>query len=200
MRLAGLLLAAGAGRRMGRPKALLRDAHGVWFLDRAVAVLREGGCDRVTVVLGASADDARPLLEAAGRAVDVVDAVVAEDWDEGMGASLRAGLEALAAGDAEAALVTLVDLPDVDGRVLRRVVEAGLSAGPRALVRTTYDGRPGHPVLLGREHWAGVAASATGDEGARRYLAAHEVTEVDCTGLADPTDLDVPPGGVPSAP
>ena len=56
----------------------------------------------------------------------------------------------------------------------------------------TYDGVRGHPVLLGREHWAGVAATATGDEGARRYLAAHEVTEVDCTGLADPTDLDVP--------
>jgi CTP:molybdopterin cytidylyltransferase MocA len=58
----------------------------------------------------------------------------------------------------------------------------------------TYDGVRGHPVLLGREHWAGVAESATGDEGARRYLAAHEVIEVDCTGLADPVDLDVPPG------
>ncbi|MCW2507439.1 MAG: putative molybdopterin-guanine dinucleotide biosynthesis protein, partial [Modestobacter sp.] len=51
----------------------------------------------------------------------------------------------------------------------------------------------GHPVLLGREHWAGVVETATGDEGARRYLAAHDVLEVDCTGLADPTDLDVPP-------
>jgi len=40
----------------------------------------------------------------------------------------------------------------------------------------------------------------TGDEGARRYLAAHDVLEIDCTGLADPTDLDVPPPGVPSAP
>ena len=71
---------------------------------------------------------------------------------------------------------------------------------PDALAVATYDGVRGHPVLLGREHWAGVAGSVTGDEGARRYLAAHDVTEVDCTGLADPTDLDVPPGGVPSAP
>jgi molybdenum cofactor cytidylyltransferase/nicotine blue oxidoreductase len=67
-------------------------------------------------------------------------------------------------------------------------------AAPDVLAVPTYDGVRGHPVLLGREHWAGVAASATGDEGARRYLSAHPVTEVDCTGLADPTDLDVPPG------
>jgi CTP:molybdopterin cytidylyltransferase MocA len=73
-------------------------------------------------------------------------------------------------------------------------------ATPDALAVATYDGVRGHPVLLGREHWAGVAATATGDEGARGYLAARDVTEVDCTGLADPTDLDVPPPGVPSAP
>jgi CTP:molybdopterin cytidylyltransferase MocA len=73
-------------------------------------------------------------------------------------------------------------------------------AAPDGLAVATYDGVRGHPVLLGREHWAGVVATATGDEGARRYLAGRVVTEVDCTGLADPTDLDVPPGGVPSAP
>src|SRR3712207_7026280 len=73
-------------------------------------------------------------------------------------------------------------------------------AAPDALAVATYDGVRGHPVLLGREHWTGVAETATGDEGARRYLAGRAVTEVDCTRLADPTDLDVPPGGVPSAP
>ena len=66
--------------------------------------------------------------------------------------------------------------------------------------RAAYDGVPGHPVLLGRDHWAGVVETATGDEGARRYLAGRDVVEVDCTGLADPADLDVPPPGVPSAP
>ena len=71
---------------------------------------------------------------------------------------------------------------------------------PDALAVATYDGVRGHPVLIGRDHWAGVIETATGDEGARRYLAAHDVVEVDCTGLADPTDLDVPPPGVPSAP
>ena len=73
-------------------------------------------------------------------------------------------------------------------------------AAPDALAVATYDGVRGHPVLLGRDHWAGVIETATGDEGARRYLAEHAVSEVDCTGLADPTDLDEPPPGVPSAP
>ena len=71
---------------------------------------------------------------------------------------------------------------------------------PGALAVATYHGVRGHPVLLGRDHWAGVMETLTGDEGARRYLAEHDVTEIDCTGLADPTDLDVPPSGVPSAP
>jgi CTP:molybdopterin cytidylyltransferase MocA len=92
VRTVGLLLAAGAGRRMGRPKALLRDNDGVPFLERGVQLLLEGGCERVTVVLGASADEARGLL---GPSAAPVEVVVAEDWDEGMGASLRAGLRAL---------------------------------------------------------------------------------------------------------
>ena len=89
----GLLLAAGAGRRMGMPKALVRDDVGEPWLLRGVATLREGGCEDVTVVLGAAADEASALLDGAG-----VDVVVATDWAEGMGASLRAGLASLDAG------------------------------------------------------------------------------------------------------
>lgn len=193
MRPAGVLLAAGAGRRMGGPKALLRDAHGVPFLDRAVGVLFEGGCSRVTVVLGSGADTARAVLEEAGWTEDpTVDVVLAEDWDEGMGASLRSGLRALAHGahDVDAALVTLVDLPDLDAEVLRRVLAAAEGAG--SLVRATYDGRPGHPVLIGRDHWAGVAASARGDHGARDYLAAHAHVSCECGDLATGRDVDHP--------
>ena len=91
-------------------------------------------------------------------------------------------------------LVQLVDMPGMTPAALERMAA---HAGPDALAVATYGGVRSHPVLLGREHWAGVADTATGDEGARRYLAAHEVTEVDCTGLADPTDLDVPPGVPP---
>jgi molybdenum cofactor cytidylyltransferase/nicotine blue oxidoreductase len=197
--LAGLLLAAGAGRRMGRPKALLHDEHDVPFLDRAVGVLLDGGCDTVTVVLGAAAEDARGVLDDAGWCEDPsVDVVVADDWDEGMGASLRAGLRSLDGGPAEAALVTLVDLPDVDESVLRRVV--GTGAGTQALVRATYDGRPGHPVLVGRDHWAGVVATAHGDHGARDYLSAHGAVPCECADLATGRDVDSPEDlGRPSA-
>jgi CTP:molybdopterin cytidylyltransferase MocA len=210
----GLLLAAGAGRRMGRPKALLRDAADVSFLDRSLRVLIEGGCSVVTVVLGAAAEQACELLAASGWGPGRVRVVVAADWDEGMGASLRAGLRALAADtDGEAALVTLVDLPDVDAAVLRRVVAAaadapaaaagpGTGQGPgpgpatgaagAALVRATYGGRPGHPVLIGRDHWDGVVASARGDHGARDYLASHPHVSCECGDLAGGLDVDRP--------
>jgi CTP:molybdopterin cytidylyltransferase MocA len=192
---AGLLLAAGAGRRMGRPKALLRDRRGVPFLDRAVGMLLEAGCGTVTVVLGAAADEARLLLDEAGWSTDpAVAVVVAEDWEEGMGASLRRGLTALHEEPADAALVLLVDLPDVHEGVLRRVLEAARSAPEpgRALVRATYGGRPGHPVLLGRAHWPGVVATARGDQGAREYLTAHPPEPCECADLAAGRDVDRP--------
>lgn len=172
----GLLLAAGAGRRMGRPKALVAD-----WLPRAVDALRDGGCDHVTVVLGAAAEEARD------RVPGDVAVVVAEDWDAGMGASLRAGLQALGE-DVDAALVLLVDLPDLSAAVVDRVLGDGVTAD--ALRRAAYRGRPGHPVLLGRDHWAGVTATAHGDKGARDYLAAHEHELVECGDLATGEDVD----------
>ena len=119
MSVAGLLLAAGAGTRMGRPKALVVDEDGTSWLARGVAVLPDGGCDEVTVVLGAAADEARRWCRTASTVV------VAADWAEGMSASLRAGLESLEDTDADAALVSLVDLPDVTDAVVRRVLAAG---------------------------------------------------------------------------
>src|SRR3954470_6547122 len=126
---AGLVLAGGAGRRMGGPKALLVDDDGVPRLARTVDGLRAAGCGSVTVVLGAAAEEARPLL--GDRSVRVV---VASDWAEGLGASLRSGLRALVSQDAggtAAALVSLVDLPDVGPPVLDRVLEAWRVGGGR---------------------------------------------------------------------
>jgi CTP:molybdopterin cytidylyltransferase MocA len=136
------------------------------------------------VVLGAAADEAATLVP------DGTTVVVAADWAEGMSASLRAGLESLEDGGADAALISLVDLPDVTESVIRRVLSAG--ADKAALIRTTYDGRPGHPVVLGREHWFGVRAAAVGDRGARDYLAAHALVEVECGDLATGLDVDEP--------
>lgn len=189
----GLLLAAGAGRRMGTPKALLRDRRDVPFVDRALGRLLDGGCGRVTVVVGAAADDVRALLDDAGWTDDdAVDVVVADDWAEGMGASLRAGLRALdtAPGDVTAVLVSLVDLPDVDEAVVARVLGSGDASD--VLARASYDGTPGHPVLLGRAHWAGVADAASGDRGARDYLRDRDVVTVECGDLASGRDVDTP--------
>ena len=193
MSVAGLLLAAGPGRRMGTPKALLRDERDVPYVDRALGRLLDGGCDLVTVVLGAAADEVRAILDEDGWCVDpAVDVVVAEDWAEGMGASLRAGLSALAAGrdDVTAALVSLVDLPDVDEAVVARVLAADDRSD--SLARASYDGVPGHPVLLGRDHWAGVVETATGDRGARDYLRDRDVLTVECGDLATGRDVDTP--------
>ena len=186
----GLLLAAGAGRRMGTPKALVRDADGTSWLLRSVATLHDGGCDRVTVVLGAAVDEARTLL-----AEEDVEVVVAEDWDEGMGASLRAGLSTLET--AAAALVLLVDLPDVGADVVARLLDRPVDA--TTLARAAYAGTPGHPVLIGRDHWAGVVDVAHGDEGARAYLSEHEVDLVECGDLATGRDVDTPRGNRPTS-
>jgi CTP:molybdopterin cytidylyltransferase MocA len=178
----GLLLAAGAGRRMGTPKALVSDDAGSWLL-RATATLRAGGCEHVTVVLGARADEAARVL-----ADEDVDIVVADDWDEGMGASLRAGLRHVTTSHSDGVLVSLVDLPDLVPEVVRRVLAA--ADGPATLARATYDGKPGHPVLIGRNHWPGVIETAVGDQGARAYLSTHDVVGVECADLATGQDVD----------
>jgi CTP:molybdopterin cytidylyltransferase MocA len=171
---------------MGRPKALVVEGGRSW-LAGSVEVLRAGGCDRVSVVLGAEAEAARALVP------DGVAVLLADDWASGMGASLRAGLAALEGSAVDVALVHLVDLPDVTAEVVRRVLDRG-GSGPSTLARASYDGRPGHPVLLGRDHWAGVVERASGDRGARDHLAAHSTTLVECGDLATGIDVDRPTG------
>ena len=178
MTTAGLLLAAGAGTRMGRPKALVEG-----WLPATVTVLLDGGCADVVVVLGAGADEATGLLP--DRAD--VRLVVADHWADGMSASLRAGLAALETTDHEAAVVMLVDLPDVTSEVIARLATNADAATVR---RASYDGVPGHPVLLGRDHWEAVAVSVTGDRGAGPYLVAIGAASIECSDLASGRDVD----------
>nr|CAA9325123.1 MAG: Molybdenum cofactor cytidylyltransferase [uncultured Nocardioidaceae bacterium] len=190
-RTAGLLLAAGQGRRAGGPKALRADADGTSWAVRAVRALREGGCTDVHVVVGAAGQDVREAL--ADENVRVVEAT---DWARGMGASLNAGLAALADRPVDVACVHLVDLPDVGADVVRRLLDS--DGGADTLVRAAYGHRPGHPVLIGRAHWPAVAATAHDDTGARDYLAQRAVRFVDCSDLAGGADVDGP-AGLPSA-
>lgn len=189
-RVAGLVLAAGAGRRFGAPKALVRDPAGVSWVVRTSRLLTEAGCTPVVVVIGAAADQVR--TELTNEPVEVVEAT---DWTEGMGASLRTGLTTLSSEVGDAVVVATVDVPGLTADVVRRVAE---SAEVGALARATYHGAPGHPVVIGRVHWEGVIASARGDEGARGYLREHDVVLLECSDLADGADVDtvkdLPPG------
>lgn len=184
MRTAGLVLAAGAGRRMGRPKAML-STGGERFVDRAVRTLAAGGAEPVLVVVGA-AD------------VGHVDAIVVPNprWSDGIGSSLAAGLRAAATyveqvGPLDAVVVTLVDQPGISADAVARVLA---HAGDAPAAVATYAGSPLHPVLLRASTWRDVATSARGDRGARPYLDANAdlVVRVPCDGLGDPFDVDTP--------
>ncbi|MGQ0630341.1 MAG: nucleotidyltransferase family protein [Sporichthyaceae bacterium] len=180
MAVAALVLAAGSGSRLGTPKALV-VLDGARLVDRAVEVMRAGGCDPVVVVSGAVA------LEVTGAVV-----VANPDWETGMGSSLRAGLGWLAAQtDAEvgAVAVAMVDTPGITADVVRRI--CGTDAD---VAVATYDGRRGNPVRLARSIWGEVARLAVGDAGARGYMAAYPqvVLEVPCGDVGDGSDIDTP--------
>ena len=185
MSVAGLLLAAGAGRRMGRPKALV-EYDGRLLVERALALVTEGGCSPNHVVLGASLDEVVATADLTGATV-----VPNPDWPSGMGSSLRAGLDSLPA-DAEAVVVTLVDQPLLTARTVRRLLAAYEQGAVAAIA--TYAGKPRNPVLLARSTWADVAALAVGDVGARAYLRSHPglTTPVPCDDVGSPEDLDTP--------
>ena len=175
--IAGVLLAAGEGTRLGGPKALVEVA-GTRLVDRGVTLLRDGGAAPVVVVTGAV--DV-PLLGAI--------TVHNPDWRSGMGSSLAAGLGAVP-GSCSAAVIALVDQPLIGPGTVRRLIAAYL-CGAR-IAAACYDGKVRNPVLLARDEWAGVLALATGDVGARPYLQAHpdRVTAVECGDIGRPDDVD----------
>ncbi|MER5464752.1 nucleotidyltransferase family protein [Streptomyces sp. NPDC002668] len=182
---AGLLLAAGGGRRLGgRPKALL-EHRGRPLVEHAVRVLREGGCGPVHVVLGAAADRVRKEADLSGCVL-----VDNPEWEEGMGSSLRAGLESLETTAADAALVSLVDQPGIGAAAVARVRASYRSRD--SLAAAAYGGERGHPVLFGAHRWKDIAASAVGDRGARAYLKAHEssLALIECGDIAAAYDID----------
>ena len=159
------------------PKVLADS--GEWLVS-AVAALREGGCAEVVVVLGAAVDGVAIPQSAS--------AVVAADWADGLSASVRAGVLALDHEGAEFAVFLPVDTPDVNAAAVRRVLAAARGTG---LARASYAGRPGHPVVIARRHWAALLDAMAGDEGAGPFLRSrHDVVVVDCADLCSGADID----------
>ena len=182
MRIGGLILAAGEGRRFGGPKQLA-ELHGRPLLEHAVdAMLAVPAVDPVIVVLGAAALEIRARVDLGeARAVDCA------GWAEGQAASLRAGVRAL--GDVDAAVVTLGDQPFITPQVIAAMLDH--AEGRHAAVRATYDGAPGHPVLLGRG-LLGRVDELRGDVGFRELLEGARVRRFECAHLCDPIDIDTP--------
>lgn len=180
---AGVVLAAGAGRRFGMCKALV-EHRGRLLVEGAAAVLSQGGCEPVLVVLGAAADEVQRRARLPGVRI-----TTNPDWPSGMGSSLRTALNELTETEITAAVVLPVDMPGVTAEAVRRVAA---HADARALIAAAYSGRRGHPVLLGRDHWPGVVEMAVGDAGARRYLRERDVKLVNCDDVSTDCDVDRP--------
>ena len=184
---AGVLLAAGQGSRFGRPKALV-ELDGQTLAERGVTLLRAGGTDPVLIVTGAARVDLGPEHQAR--------TVYNGEWRTGMGSSLRAALRALteleAGPEIGAVVVALADQPLVGAEAVGSLI-AAYRAGAGVAV-AAYGGKPRNPVLLAREHWPEVIATATGDQGARAFLRARPelVTLVECGDTGRPDDIDTP--------
>ncbi len=173
----GILLAAGAGRRYGKPKVLVDD-----WLDIAVDALHAGGCADVVVVLGAAHVAAPPGATA----------VTAPRWRDGLSASVRTGLEQADLMRADYAVLHVIDTPDAGPAVVARVLSRAI-ASPSGLARAAFGDRPGHPVVIARRHWPEVLARLSGDRGAGAYLRTRSDVEiVDCADLAGGQDVDEP--------
>lgn len=171
---AGAVLAAGAGSRMGTPKAEL-VVDGRRLVDRAVAALVDGGCAPVIAVVRSAAE------------VPGARTVVNPAPERGMRSSLA--LAVAAAGPCAALAVLLVDAPGVGAEAVRAVVGAWR---PGRIAVARYGGRRGHPTVMAPRLWQQALAAAGADEGARALLVARGdlVDEVDVPG--DPVDLDTP--------
>jgi CTP:molybdopterin cytidylyltransferase MocA len=185
---AGVLLAAGSGSRLGRPKAFVHLGERT-LVERGISTLAGAGCDPVVVVLGAAVPSgATSRLSSLPERPHVV---VNPDWAEGISTSLRVGLAASAGSDA--AVVALVDQPGISTALIGRLVDRWRRGGSAAVV-ASYGGSPRNPVVLSASVWPEVIASASGDAGARSWLRANpgRVVQVECADLGGEGDIDTP--------
>ena len=175
VRVAGLILAAGEGARFGQRSKLLADLGGRPLLEYAIgAQCAVDEVERIVVVLGAHAEKVMASVNFM-RA----EPILCSEWREGMAGSLRRGVRALEG--AERVIVTLGDQPLVSSEVVARFID--FPPGTRA----TYDGRPGHPVVLGPEQLRAVR-ELRGDRGARELLG--DAPAIECGQFCCGRDVD----------
>lgn len=188
-KVAAVLLAAGAGRRMRGADKLLEPIGGVPLIAHAAGQLAAAkGIDQVHVVLPPDRPERAAALDD-----PALHHVPAERASEGMGASLRAGISALDA-DTDAVVIALADMPEVTCADIEALVAAyDPDSGAEIIRALTEDGIPGHPVLFGRRFFEALA-DVTGDTGARDVLRAapEHIRDVTTRGSAAVTDLDTP--------
>jgi CTP:molybdopterin cytidylyltransferase MocA len=176
------VLAGGGSTRFGSPKQLAQ-LDGRPLLEHALGAVRSvPAIEKIVVVLGAEAERISGAID-----FDRCEVVVADDWHEGISASLRAGVAAAATADA--VLVTLADQPLITPQVIAAVLDRAEAPEPAA--RATFDGAPGHPVLIKRELFAEIG-ELRGDDGARDLLDRRGVATIECGHLASGHDIDTP--------
>jgi len=188
-RTTAVLLAAGAGTRLGLgPKALLRF-RGRTLVEVLADVLLAGGCREVVTVLGADAATVRAATDLHRHRV-----IDNPDWASGMGSSFRLGVAAAAPEDH--VLIALVDQPGLSAETVARLLASHRPGRVTAAAYRNPEGKlqRGHPLLLDSSLRVEAAKTATGDVGARFFLHAHAgLTDlVDCSDLSGGEDIDSP--------
>lgn len=180
-----MIIAAGGGRRIGGPEALLCQGEKP-LVSMMVDTMTAAGCEQIVVVLGAAADQVQETADLTRATV-----VVNRAWGTGVGSSIKAGLAAIDDDTVEAVVVVPVDMPGLTAAAVQRVAALPY---PDVLVCATYGGLRGYPMLFGRRHWSGIATLASADVGARPYLLAHkdQIVDISCDTVADGSRVDSP--------
>ncbi len=179
-----IVLAAGGSSRMGTPKQLLHY-RGRTLIRRAAETALETNCDRVVVVLGRDAQQMRNELGSLPVAT-----IENQDWRDGMGSSIRIGMEALSPDDLDAVVLMLCDQPFVTASILNNLVATHLDTG-KPIVASSYQDTHGAPAFFSRALFNELT-SLTADEGARRVILRHPQSVASIIFPQGAFDVDTP--------
>ena len=190
--LAAVIVAAGAGRRLGGVAKALLPYRGTTYLGAIAAAARAVGpagalVDAVVVVAEPFGSDVAAHARQLGLRVRVNPAP-----ERGMASSVALGFAAIAGGPASAAWLWPVDHPAVEAATLRRLVDALGALGDVDVARPVVRGRGGHPPLIARAVWPALAACAAAPDGARGVLRAARSIDVEVDDPGVVSDVDTP--------